>query len=395
MILLDHPYTSDFLKETVIQYQIPVIATPQAKEILGDVDANWLSEANAAEILRSNPETKIYTNSENSIAWVEKHTQGTGLPEKIALFKNKYKFRQVIQEAYPDYFFQKAKLEELEELDINGFQFPFIIKPIVGFFSIGVYSVNQASEWPSVVSKIKAEISKTTALYPKEVVDSTEFILEGYITGEEYAFDCYFDEKGKPVLLNVLHHAFKSSEDVSDRLYSSSEEIIRSMETPILEFLELIAKKVNLKNFPLHVEFRMNEDGKLNPIEVNPMRFGGWCTTADLTWFSYGINSYMHFFNSLKPDWNQVFSNRKNKKYSLILLDNQSGIPFEQIAYFDFEQLAAEFENPLHVRKVNMEKFGVFGFIFTETSKGNEAELEAILQSNLKKYLKLIPGSLV
>ncbi|PRY86943.1 ATP-grasp domain-containing protein [Mongoliibacter ruber] len=395
MILLDHPYTSDFLKETILQFQIPVIATPQAQEILGEVNANWLSEKDAADILRNNPETKIYTNSENSIAWIEKHTQGTGLPEKIALFKNKYRFRQLIQEAYPDYFFHKAKLEELSGLDIEGFQFPFIIKPIVGFFSIGVYSVNEPNDWPVVVSKIKAEISRTTELYPKEVVDSTEFILEAYITGEEYAFDCYFDENGKPVLLNVLHHVFKSSEDVSDRLYSSSEEIIKSMEAPIMEFLELIASKVNLKNFPLHIEYRMNEDGKLYPIEVNPMRFGGWCTTADLTWFSYGINSYLSFFNSQKPDWNQVFSARKNKKYSLILLDNQSGIPFEQIAYFDFEQLASDFENPLHIRKVNMEKFGVFGFLFTETSKGNEAELKAILHSNLKEYLKLIPQSLV
>lgn len=394
MILLDHPYTSDFLKDTIIQFQIPVVATSQAKEILGNVNANWLSEEDAAERIKNNPETKVYTNSENSIAWIEKHTQGTGLPEKIAIFKNKYRFRKLIQEAYPDYFFRKAQLEELENLDITDFQFPFIIKPIVGFFSIGVYSVNKVSDWPLVVSKIKSEINKTKELYPIEVVDNTEFILEAYLNGEEYAFDCYFDDNGKPVLLNVLHHVFKTSEDVSDRLYSSSEEILRTMEAPIMEFLDLIGSKVNLKNFPLHIEYRMNENGKLYPIEVNPMRFGGWCTTADLTWFSYGINSYLHFFNSLKPDWNQIFSSRKNKKYSLILLDNQSGIPFEQIAYFDFEQLAADFENPLHVRKVNMEKYGVFGFLFTETSKGNEAELNAILHSNLKKYLKLIPESM-
>jgi antirestriction protein len=119
------------------------------------------------------------------------------------------------------------------------------------------------------------------------------------------------------------------------------------------------------------------------------MRFGGLCTTADLTWFAYGINSYEYFFNSKKPDWNKVFEERKDKKYSLILLDNQSDVAQEDIAYFDFDAIAKDFEHPIHVRNVNMDKFGVFGFLFTETSKGNERELEEILHSDLKKYMVL------
>ncbi|EOZ95602.1 hypothetical protein A33Q_2964 [Indibacter alkaliphilus LW1] len=387
MILLDYPYTSDFLKKTILDQQLEIIATPHAREIMGEVQANWISEADAAMRIQINPLTKIYTNSENSIAWIQKNTKGTGLPEKVELFKNKYLFRALIQEGYPDYFFAKASLEELENLELADLEFPFIIKPIVGFFSIGVYRVSEPSEWKSTVAKIKSEIRKTQELYPREVVDNTQFILESYIEGEEYAFDCYFDEYGKPVLLNVLHHVFKSSEDVSDRLYSSSEEIIVSLKNSVFEFLDLVASKVELRNFPLHIEFRMTDQGKLIPIEVNPMRFGGWCTTADLTWFSYGINSYLHYFKSLKPDWEKIFATRKDKKYSLILLDNQSGIDFEHIESFDFEKLAAEFENPLHIRKVNMEKYGVFGFLFTETSKGNEGELHKVLRSDLKEYI--------
>ena len=33
-------------------------------------------------------------------------------------------------------------------------------------------------------------------MYPKEVLDTSTFILEGYIEGEEYAIDCYFDNEG-------------------------------------------------------------------------------------------------------------------------------------------------------------------------------------------------------
>lgn len=389
MILLDYPYTSDFLIETVVKNQFPVVATKEAKEILRGKNANLISEENAITWFMSNQGNPVYTNSENSIAWIQQNLKGTSLCEKIETFKNKFRFRELIQEAYPDYFFKSASLSELGNLDITGFKFPFIVKPAVGFFSIAVHKVDKPEDWPSIVNTIEKQIEKTKSLYPKEVVSNTDFIIEEYIHGDEYAFDCYFDEKGEPVILNVLHHVFTSENDVSDRVYSSSMEVIYRLYQPIMDFLIVIGSKIDLRNFPLHIEFRESEPGKINPIEVNPMRFGGWCTTADLTWFSYGINSYEYFFHSKRPDWEEVFENRKNKKYSLILLDNQSDVPQEDIDYFDFEAIAKDFENPLHVRKVNMEKFGVFGFLFTETSKGNERELEEVLHSDLKKYMVL------
>jgi len=389
MILLDYPFVSDFLKETVSRNQFPVIATPEAQSIMDGYAVNWIQSEEAVKIIQENPITPVYTNSENSIAWIQKYLPDSPLMDKIRVFKNKFQFRQLVQELYPDYFFKTAQLSELENMDISQFPFPFIIKPAVGFFSIAVHKVDRAEDWPSVVKRIQEQIQKTSALYPEEVVSQTEMILEGYILGDEYAFDCYFDGKGQPVILNVLHHVFKSEIDVSDRVYSSSEEIIRRLSPAIMDFLEGIGAQIDLRNFPLHIEIRETTPGKIIPIEVNPMRFGGWCTTADLTWFAYGINSYEYFFQSKKPDWAEVFSNRKDKQYSLILLDNQSEVPMDAIAYFDFEALAQDFENPLHVRKVNMGQFGVFGFLFTETSKGNEGELIEILHSDLTKYMVL------
>ncbi|MCP3675252.1 MAG: ATP-grasp domain-containing protein [Gammaproteobacteria bacterium] len=32
-----------------------------------------------------------------------------------------------------------------------------------------------------------------------------------------------------------------------------------------------------------HDELRGDDKGTILPIEVNPMRFGGWCTSADIT----------------------------------------------------------------------------------------------------------------
>jgi hypothetical protein len=362
MILLDYPYTSDFLIETVVKNQFPVVATKEAKEILRGKNANLISEENAITWFMSNQGNPVYTNSENSIAWIQQNLKGTSLPEKIETFKNKFKFRELIQEAYPDYFFKSASLSELGNLDITGFKFPFIVKPAVGFFSIAVHKVDKPEDWPSIVNTIEKQIEKTKSLYPKEVVSNTDFIIEEYIHGDEYAFDCYFDEKGEPVILNVLHHVFTSENDVSDRVYSSSMEVIYRLYQPIMDFLIVIGSKIDLRNFPLHIEFRESEPGKINPIEVNPMRFGGWCTTADLTWFSYGINSYEFFFHSKRPDWEEVFENRKNKKYSLILLDNQSDVPQEDIDYFDFEAIAKDFEQPLACQKCEYGQIRGFRF---------------------------------
>lgn len=389
MILLDYPFVSDFLKETIVKHQFPVISTPESRSIMEGHEVNWVSSEEAVKTLEENPISPVYTNSENSIAWIQQHLPESPLMEKIRVFKNKFQFRQLVKSIYPSYFFKTAQLSELEAMDISKFPFPFIIKPAVGFFSIAVHKVDRVEEWPHVIALIQEQIQKTSKLYPLEVVSQTEMIIEEYIPGEEYAFDCYFDAEGQPVIMNVLHHVFRSAEDVSDRVYSSSEEIIQRLSPPILDFLVGIGERIDLRNFPLHIEIRETEPGKILPIEVNPMRFGGWCTTADLTWFAYGINSYEFFFRSKKPDWKAIFANRKHKKYSLILLDNQSDVAQEHIAYFDFEALAGDFENPLHVRKVNMDKFGVFGFLFTETSKGNEKELEDILHSDLKEYMVL------
>jgi hypothetical protein len=393
MILLDYPFVSDFLAQTILEYNIPVIATPEAKSLSAGKEFNWISEKDAIQKLQTNENELIYTNSENSISWIQKNAKGTKLPAHIELFKNKIKFRELIRDQFPDYFFMGIPYEELKSLDISNLKFPFIIKPAVGFFSIAVYKVDALEEWEDTLVKIQREISRTLSLYPKEVIDNTDFILEEYIQGEEYAFDCYFDEKGVPVILNILHHIFTSEKDVSDRVYSTSPEIIERLYGPIMDFLRNIGDKVNLRNFPLHVEIRIDKAGKITPIEVNPMRFGGWCTTADLTWFAYGINSYASFFNNLKPEWNEIFQSRKDKIYSLILLDNPLGLQGDQVDYFDFDRLLQDFENPLHLRKIKFDKFGIFGFLFTETSKGNEQELENILHSDLKKYVRLKASS--
>jgi len=387
MILIGKPYVSDFLIETIKKNNFPVVATAEAKELISDESLNWISEAKAKEVINKNPNHIIYSNSENTISWVEANLSKTKRPEQIKHFKNKIAFRELLKDVYPNYFFKGVKYEDLDAISVNDLKFPFIIKPAIGFFSLGVHKVDEPSEWNEVLTKIKSDIEHIKGFYPTEVLNTNNFIIEECIEGEEYAIDCYYNSKGEAVILNIMHHLFSSGKDVSDRVYSTSKEIITSNLETVQNLVNIIGGKTELKNFPIHIEVRIDSNGTIIPIEVNPMRFGGWCTTGDVANYAFGINSYEHFLYDKKPNWDELFKQKEDKKYSLILLDNNSGIEQNDIASFDYDKLLSDFENPLLLRKVTIGEYPIFGFVFTETSKGNEDELKTILTSNLRKYI--------
>jgi hypothetical protein len=189
------------------------------------------------------------------------------------------------------------------------------------------------------------------------------------------------------VILNILHHKFSSGSDTSDRVYSTSKEIVLKFKSSFAEKLHSIGLKSGLRNFPAHVEVRVDSKGRIIPIEINPLRFGGLCTTGDLLGVAIGYNPYEYFLGNQKPDWEQVFEGKEKLIYSIIVLNNNSGLAPAKIENFDYKLLSADFENPLLIRKLDVKKFSVFGFLFAETSPGNEEELDSILVSDLRKYI--------
>ena len=387
MILIDYPYVSDFLKATIKENGYKIVSTPSARELLGDDSLAWISEAEAIKVLKARPDTPLYSNSENALAWITEHLGGSGLSDQTSLFKNKVRFRQLIKESYPDFHFTKVSLQEIQGLDAREMTFPLVIKPSVGFFSIGVHVVKSPEEWEVVKSELTYE--KLKSIYPLDVLDTSSFIIEEYVEGDEYAIDCYFDRKGEVVILNILHHMFSSGSDTSDRVYSTSKEVILELSKPLETFLLNIGCKAGLKNFPAHVEVRMDSSGRVFPIEINPLRFGGWCTTADLLGLAIGYNSYDYFLRNEKPDWDKVFERKEKKKFSIIVLNNNSGYSPAEIKDFNYGMLSDDFENPLHIRKMDVNKYSIFGFLFAETSPENEEELNRILLSDLRKYIKI------
>ena len=331
MILLDKPYVSDFLQHTILENGYPALALSSKEELNLGSRLKLISNEEAKSIVKGNEYPMVYTNSENSIDWIDKNLQKTKLPDLIDLFKDKVRFRRFLKEHYPEYFFEEIKKDNLLSVDPSGYPFPVVLKPKVGFFSVGVHKIHSVEEWNETVKKVENEIENVNRIYPASVLNAGSFIVEQYVEGDEFAFDAYFDSNGEPVILNIFKHYFSSEDDVSDRVYLSSGEIINERLRPFTEFLEQVGTDADLKNFPLHVEVRMTKDGKLFPIEINPMRFGGWCTTADSTYLSYGFNPIEYFFNQQKPDWTTILSGREDKLYSIIILDNTTGVEPDEI----------------------------------------------------------------
>jgi hypothetical protein len=53
------------------------------------------------------------------------------------------------------------------------------------------------------------------------------------------------------------------------------------------------------------------------PSKQNPLRFGGFCTTAD-SGVTLGFNEYKCFENK-KPDWDTIFGRKREMKYLVSL----------------------------------------------------------------------------
>lgn len=386
MILLDKPLISEFVKQSVREGLFQALDTGN---VIAPGEVPLLQASDVIEKMKANPDINLHTISENALAWIYKNLDFTGLPEKISLFKNKLAFRKLIADQYPDLFFRKVTVSEMHELDISTFPSPFIIKPAVGFFSMGVHKVFDPEGWEHAKAKIIAELDAIRNIYPEEVLSLETYIVESCIEGEEYAFDAYFDDNGNAHILGVMEHPFGGEGDVSDRVYNTSAGIIKRHFSRFESFLKMIGERAGLKNFSLHTEVRIDAHGNLVPIEVNPLRFGAWCTSADLMHYAFGINPYAMYINKEVPDWDRILAEADDGIYSIIILDNSTGIPAEEIHSFDYDKILNTLSQPpLELRKIDYHEYPIFGILFTRTDPQNYGEIESILHDNLKIFLK-------
>ena len=385
MFIIEKPYVSEFLVDTIVQNDWFVLDNEAVEDANIEEGAfNLCSEKSAVDYYLKQEFPLIYSNSENSIHWVLEHLPKSNLSEYIKLFKDKVLFRELLKKMYPDFYYKAVNFDDLKTISVETIKFPIILKPAVGFLSLGVHTIRNAEEWSKTLKNLKDEMKIASSLYPSNVINSSMFIIEEFIEGEEYAVDAYFDRNGDAVILNIFQHPFLNSSDVRDRIYIMSASIMVKYMAKFSAILREIGELKNIRNFPLHIELRVKENGEIVPIEINPMRFAGWCTT-DVAKYAWGINVYEYFYRQKRPNWNEILENSDKNIYYLSMAEVPAGINKSEISKFDYESFLSNYSNVLEVRRINYKQHPLFAVIFGST--GNSDEIQKILAIDTKDYI--------
>ncbi len=380
MVILDAPVASDPLLGWLADSQHPVLANGFSRQLARSHRLNLVGPDEAAA--RIDGGERVYTNSENALAWLLEHTASDNLKETIRLFKDKAAMRERLSPLNPGLFFATFDRAELEAVDISDLPLPVVLKPAVGFCSMGVYVIEERGDWARAVADIARREADWRARYPESVVGGDAYLVEGYLGGTEYALDMYYDEQGRAHLLNVLRHDFAGPEDTSDRLYLTNDAIVGAMAGRFVEWLDAVNEAVGARSFPVHVEVRVDGDA-IVPIEFNPLRFAGLGGT-DVAYYGVGLRTYAAYLEDEPVDLAALYGAHPGQTFSMSLLNPA---PTADLARpFDYDALAARFSHVLSFARFDPDVTGSYGFLFLRTDESTADELDFLLRSDLLEF---------
>lgn len=383
MVIIDAPYASEPILTWLASSRHPVLANGFARSLVdAGADLNLVDEDEAARRIAGGE--RVYSNSENALSWVLEHGGNADLSRAITLFKDKAAVRELLAPINPGLFYRTFSRGELAGVRAEELPLPVVLKPSVGFCSMGVYVIERPDDWERALADIAAAEAVWNERYPESVVDGGTYIVEGYITGTEYALDAYFDAEGAPHLLNVLRHDFAGAEDTSDRLYLTSADIVAEMAPCFLAWLTEVNAVTQVHDFPAHIEVRVGDAG-IVPIEFNPLRFAGLCGT-DIAWHAWGLRTYEAYLEDRDPDIVRMAAAHPGKTFSMSLLNPAPDADLD--AALDYDALAARFARVLALTRFDVRSVGSYGFLFLETDEASRADLDFILHSDLREFEK-------
>lgn len=379
MVILERPFASDMMVETLEKNGIPVLKNEMSQERV--LNGKVLSDNEFCEEYKKTG--KLYTVSENALGWIYDHIQDKRFLDGISIVKDKSAFRKICRDIYPDFFFKEVNINEMAQLNTDSIVFPCVIKPSVGFLSKGVFVVHNPEEYRKAVETLQQDFAKAGADFPEFVVGKSRFLIEEYIHGEEYAVDAYYDENENPVILNIFHHKFMDESDTSDRLYMTSKGLFDQYEEPFTRFLTNLNNTLHLRNFPMHIEFRY--DGKKAvPIEINPLRFTGFCLN-ELQVFISGQHPMLSFLKGRRVTKDEMWKGREDFTYAFTVLDLPKG---DEDKAFDDEKFSADFPGVIDVRLVPDKTSGVAATVFLKVETANVQAFDRIISLDMHEYMK-------
>lgn len=382
MVILEEPYASPLLVEWLATSRHPVLDNEFARGLSAPAPLSLVSPEDCARRIAVGE--RVYTSSENALSWIAEHVDAPELNRVASLLKDKVAVRKLLAPLNPDLFFETFTREELAHVDVSSLPLPVVLKPSVGFCSMGVYAIGDAADWAEALADIERCEAVWAQRYPESVIDARDYIVEGYLDGVEYAIDMFYDSEGKARVLNVLRHDFAGPEDTSDRMYVTSREIVLEMAPLFESWLDRANVYLAARDFPVHVEVRV-DGGNVAPIEFNPLRFAGLGGT-DVAYLGWGLRTYEAYLNDAAVDLEALTASAAGKVYSMSLLNPAPGADLSRP--FDYDAFAARFTNVLALRRFDVDVTGSYGFLFLETDKTSAGELDYLLRSDLLEFVR-------
>ncbi len=363
MIFLDTRYVSPLLTNTLTT----------VRETIFDVTHGCFLSA-ASPFQEWNICTGIMMNAEMGMEALNEFLRDHHVTKMANIFKNKMAFRKLMASKYPNFFYRSCTLSELQENTGKDLPFPIILKPIAGYCSKGVYKFND--------SRSLAQFIHTYQTI--DAAENTQFLIEEYIVGKEFAVDFYFDKEGEPVLLNIFERKCKDSNEMGGRICYTSKKVLSTYIEPFYHYLKEFGESFHLKMMPLHIELRVNTRQEIIPIEVHPLRFADEGTT-ELGYFAYGVNPYEYYFSQRKPAWNNIIAAMDDSIYSFARAEMDQGLAPEQIKKIDHYSLKEEFKEILDYRILPLDGRATFAVIFFKSE--NEAEHDHIVNLDFMDFI--------
>lgn len=384
MIILDDSYVSHRMIDYLQQSKQPVLESEMSKSLVAE-GANLVIVAENEAVERINAGESLYAMSESHFGWVMENISQPDIIHGLSVFKDKERMRSVLAPMYPNYLFQAVSTKELMSMEFPASNAPYVLKPSVGFLSLGIYIVRNEAEWNTAIRDIQEKSESWSQWYDSSVIGTGRFILESLITGTEYALDAYYDENGQPHLLNILRHDFANEEDTSDRLYLCGASIMKEKRDIMLDFLTRANELAMVRNFPVHVEVR-EQDGVIYPIEFNALRFAGLGGT-EVSKMAFDFFTFDHYLHGTEPDWDKAFAAAGDSLYCMSVLNPPAGTP--RGTTLDYEAFLHEWESPIDMDRFNYDETGIMGFLFWKTSAQDDSERIRMLNDNLLRFLQI------
>ncbi len=328
-------------------------------------------------------ETTYAITTEGVIDSVNKKTVSEHKLKATTLLKDKVLFRKTISNIFPEYQFRSVKVSDLSSLKISN---KMVVKPRKGFFGTGIRFVDENSDLEKIQNEIAAEVTRNLKVFANSdaILSSDELLVEDYIGGSEYAVDMFYDEEGKPQLLNVYEHPAPENKAYIHALYCSSRKIYDKIAPNAIRIFTDLNKTLNIKNYIIHAEFKLDVD-KFIPIEMNPMRLGGM-GLGNMCFYALGVNPYAYLIEGRAPDWQTIWNKEENRDavYNFLIAYNGTKVDLSKKKP-NINKLKQDLGEVLNETHFDYQKNLVFGIF---TSKETEENMEKLKSIEFNNYFE-------